>query len=257
MLTGTKEVVSDGANAVAEGAMLPDQPAVIIGLAVILGLVHVGASEIKMIRETNRKWLSVASGVAVAYVFMDILPEIHEAGSILEEGSSSLFVLLGKHIYGLSLVGFLLFYGLEHYILWRRNQSAEPLFKIHVGLFVVYNVVVGYVLAHLHVFGDPHSLGVFTFALGLHFGVNDYNLRLHHQQLYEGYARWFLAAGVILGAGLGLLVEIDLDAALVIAFLAGGIVLFALKHELADPDTARPSYFIGAALLYGTVLLLV
>ena len=68
----------------------------------------------------------------------------------------------------------------------------------------------------------------------------DFGLREHHSDLYERIRRWIIAGGVLISWLLGVAVEIQQRVtALVIAFIAGGIILNVLKEELPGERRAR------------------
>ena len=84
--------------------------------------------------------------------------------------------------------------------------------------------------------------------MALHFVVNDYGLREHHKHRYARIGRWALAAAVLAGSAAGLPVEIPEPAlALVVALLAGGVILNVLKEELPSEREGRFwSFALGA-----------
>jgi hypothetical protein len=104
---------------------------------------------------------------------------------------------------------------------------------------------------------DVRSLVLFAVALGLHFVVNDYGLRQHHGSAYERYGRWVCATGVVTGWAVGATTEVaESHLGLVIAFLAGGVVLNVLKEELPEERESSLSAFLLGASGYAALLLL-
>lgn len=234
-------------------------------LAVCLALVHIFSGKLRFLDVTPRSiWLSGASGVSVAYVFVHILPELSESqetiNRVLDEG----LAFLEHHVYLIALLGLAVFYGLERAaeVSRQRNRKAgegdvtsSGVFWLHISSFAVYNALIGYLLLHRE---QPsiQSLLFFFFAMALHFVVNDYGLREHHKNAYDRIGSWILAAAIIVGWVIGSGTEISEAAiALLFAFLAGGVVLNVLKEELPEE---RQSCFWAFALgtgIYAALLL--
>jgi zinc transporter ZupT len=234
-------------------------------LAVILfALVHIIGGKLRFLAGTPRSyWLSLAGGVSVSYVFLHLLPELSESQEMLADELDGL-AFLEHHVYLIALIGLAVFYGLDRLALTSRRQIREQhadastspgVFWLHISSFAVYNLLIGYLLVHRDVPG-LWSLIVFVMAMALHFVVNDYGLREHHKTAYDRIGRWVLVAAVLVGWGIGLVTEISQAAiAVLIAFLAGGIILNVLKEELPEERQSRFSAFVVGASLYAALLL--
>ena len=62
----------------------------IVGLALAscLGLVHIFASQTQWLSSVpQRWWVSIAGGVSIAYIFLDILPELSHAQTEIQHSS--------------------------------------------------------------------------------------------------------------------------------------------------------------------------
>jgi hypothetical protein len=230
-------------------------------LALGLAVVHLFASKLRFLDVDPRsRWLSMAGGAAVAYVFLHLFPELALAQESLERRGP-----LGNEIYLLAMVGLAAFYGLERAAKFSRHERRKAgeedvpgpgVFWLHVVSFALYNALVGYLLLHRE---DPTRRGLLLFflAMALHFLVNDYGLRKDHRGAYDRSGRWILSAAVLLGWGIGTQVAIgELALALLFAFLAGGIVLNVLKEELPAERESRFSAFVLGAGGYAAILLL-
>ena len=230
-----------------------------------LAIVHLFAGRLRLLDVTPRsRWLSIGSGVSVAYIFVHLLPELTAGQEAVARELGETLDFLEHHVYLLALIGLVVFYGLERTAKnsrKRRRAAGEQdatdagVFWLHIVSFAVYNALIGYLLFHRE---DQSltSLALFFVAMALHFVVNDHGLRAHHKATYQRIGRWALAAAVFLGWGLGLATEIS-EAALgiLLAFLAGGLILNVLKEELPDERDSRFWAFALGAGAYALLLL--
>ncbi|WP_227376405.1 hypothetical protein [Haladaptatus halobius] len=230
-------------------------------LALALATVHVFAGRVRSFQVIPRSyWLSMAGGASVAYVFVHILPELSEGKTVLE-GVVFLARFLERHVYLVALIGFALFYGLERFArAFGRDEGRGGMgiwvFWIHIGSFTAYNALIGYLLVHREETGLA-SLAFFAAAMGLHFVVNDYGLREHHENIYDRFGRWLLAAAVVVGWMVGSTTHINEPAVnTLFAFLAGSIVLNVIKEELPEERESRFWAFALGAAGYTALLLL-
>ena len=232
----------------------------------MLAIVHLVAGSAAAL---GLKWgpraLSAASGVSVAYVFLDLMPDLAEQQTLIER--VGLFPGLDRHIYILALVGLTVSLWVEtasresrrrRRALGEPDQTGTAAFWLSVISFTLLNAAIGYAVASP---GDQvvEPLWMFALAMGLHFLANDHSLVEHHGDRYQRIGRWLLVAGLVAGWLIGTLpaVEIRPDIlALVLAYIAGGTIMNILRHEL--PDTDRSSdvlAFAAAAAVYGILLL--
>lgn len=153
-------------------------------------------------------WLSLAGGVAVAYVFLHILPDLAALGEEL-----SVRLRLGADVaktavFMVGLAGLTAFYGLERLVLARHKTTGvadtpgDRVFWIHLSSFAAYNLLIGYLLVSRAEAGLAELL-LYGFAMGTHFLTTDYGLQSHHRARYDFPGRWILAASVVAGWALG------------------------------------------------------
>lgn len=239
----------------------------IVGLALAscLGLVHIFASQTQWLSSVpQRWWVSIAGGVSIAYIFLDILPELSHAQTEIQHSSIGMIGYLERHVYLLALLGLALFYGLEKLALrsrlYRTEEHGEDctqpgIFWLHIVFFGIYNAILGYLLRESENHGLVACLLLF-FALALHFIVNDVGLREHHKQTYDRIGRWLLAAAIVFGWALGEAFQPNEAAVAAIwALVAGGIILNVLKEELPEEQESHFGMFCAGAALYSAVLL--
>lgn len=233
--------------------------------ACLLAAVHLFASGIPLDRMLARqRWVSLGGGISVAYVFLHLLPELAqhqrtlgEAADALPQAAGHLLAGLDHHAYVIALLGLAVYYGLEQMALRDRKKAQRPegedqtgaaAFWVSICGFTVYNGLIGYLLADEARQG-PGDLYVFTLALGLHLVVNDYALHQHHRKRYRHAGRWILSAAVLAGAAIGLGSTVaPAPVSVLVAFLAGGLILNVLKEELpAERESSFGAFALGAA----------
>ncbi|HEX6615531.1 MAG TPA: hypothetical protein VF046_04440 [Gemmatimonadales bacterium] len=231
----------------------------------VLAAVHVITPSLRFIRGIPRSiWLSIFGGVSVAYVFVHLLPELAEGQERLGRALAS--GVLGvsfaeRHVYLVALFGLAVFYGLERLAKRARSTTdggtGTSVFWIHMGSFGIYNAVVGYLLVR-RPSSSLASLVFFTVAMALHFVVTDYGLTEDHEQAFPRIGRWVLAGAVLAGYVLGLAFELPQPAIdILIAFLAGGVILNVLKEEVPAERQSRFWAFAAGAAGYAFLLLFV
>lgn len=230
----------------------------ILAGAAALAAVHLFAGRLRFLDVVPRsRWLSFASGISVAYVFVHLLPELSAMQEVLRAtfGREASFV---EHpAFLLAAAGLAAFYGLERLAersrAHRRDRhdddaTSARVFWLHIASFALYNVLIGYLLADRR--GEMERYLLFLFAMALHFFVNDFGLREHHKRAYHDRGRWILAVAVVAGALLGETVRVPEYLRLApLAFLGGAVILNVLKEEL---PRERESRFWAFALGLGS-----
>lgn len=238
-----------------------------LSLVFVIGfvLIHLFSKNMKFLTVVPRsRFLSVAGGISVAYVFLHLLPEL---GSYQEELQGATanegLVLLEDHIYLIAMIGLVIFYGLEQLVKSskRNNKEADHrkasagVFWVHIGSFTLYNAVIGYLLIREE-FSGHWGMFFFFIAMGVHFITNDKGLRAAHKEDYDRYGRWLLAAAILGGWAIGTLTEVnEYLISFLVALLAGGVVLNVMKEELPEErESSFGAFCIGLAV-YSALLL--
>ncbi|QGJ70932.1 ZIP Zinc transporter [Planctomycetales bacterium 10988] len=230
--------------------------------ALALSIVHLFGSRLRYLDAIPRaRWLSIAGGVAVAYAILHLLPELQGYRDVLDRaGAEFALPIPGEHaVYLLTLLGLIIFYGLEKLAAKSKQQTPDgkpsgEVFWLHISSYTVYNALLGYLLVRED--RSWQAAVLFCLGIGLHFVVNDYSLREHHQYRYHLVGRWLLAGAILLGWAVGVLTEIhEALTASVIAFLAGGILLNTFKEELPEEQESRFWFFALGAAAYAVILI--
>jgi hypothetical protein len=73
---------------------------------------------------SRRSWISAAAGVSVAYAFVDVLPELAvQNRAIVQAAGNDDILFAEQRIYLLTLVSFVVTYGLQHMVLSTRGGA--------------------------------------------------------------------------------------------------------------------------------------
>jgi hypothetical protein len=236
--------------------------------ALVLAGLHLAAPHIrKLPLVPEHVTASFAGGVAVAYVFLHLLPELSEGSLRLREvlgDDSERTPLLGLEIFTVALAGFVLFYGLERLAErsradGRSGAGAGRVFAVHLSSYCVYNAIIGYTLPLNWRTSVPFAV-LFTVAMGLHFVLSDRGLEEHYGPRFDRPApRLILASAVLLGwAGAAVVSPTStLTVSVLLAFLAGSVLLNVFKEEIPSTRRSHFGWFTGGLVLYAGLLALV
>lgn len=229
----------------------------ITSFLMVLGFaaIHLSSRKLRGIGLIPRSaFLSFAGGISVAYVFLRILPELHE-GQIYFKNSETTFLGI-ESIYLISLIGLVLFYALERYTKLEKSESHHNLcFWLHIVTFSLYNALIGFILHHEEESGIQAALAYFV-AMGAHFLVNDIGLRMSYKKLYRTEGAWILALSIVVGWALGLFIEpSEMLIFTILAFLSGGIILNVMKEELPEERESKLLAFLLGVGVNGGILI--
>jgi len=207
----------------------------------------------------ERSAISFGAGVATAYVFVHVMPELSSARHVFAESSSLPLRYEGMSIFYVSLIGFLVFYGLDH-LRKRAHQSMEreqvtTAFKISIGGYAAYVGLMAYLLVD-NLEDTPRSVALFALAVAVHFTGVDHALHEEYGAVYRRIGRFVLAAMSLIGWGVGVLVDLPRPIlALMIAFISGAVIMNSSITELPAESKGRFLPFMVGGLAYGLILL--
>ncbi len=213
----------------------------------------------RWVARDERSIVSFGAGVATAYVFVHVMPELNSARHALAESSSLSLRYEGMAIFYVALIGFMIFYGLDH-LRKRLHTSSETEqvgagFKISIGGFAAYVGLMAYLLVH-NLEDTPRSVALFALAIAVHFLGVDHSLREEYGASYQRIGRFVLAAMSLLGWGVGMLVTLPRSVlALVVAFISGAVIMNSSITELPTESKGRFLPFLYGGLGYGLILL--
>ncbi|MGB7786717.1 MAG: hypothetical protein WBL27_11495 [Salinimicrobium sp.] len=233
----------------------------------LLCLTHIFTQKLRLTSIPRSKWLSVAGGISVAYIFLAAFPELNE---IQKEVSETKIIgwerISEMEVFLLSLIGLTFFYGLENRTRKSYESDRAPnkgkkkninIFWVHVSSFAVYNAIIGYLLLNREE-ESIQSFLLYAIAMAFHFVVTDHGLEDHFSKSYRTKGRWILVSSIFLGWLISLFVEIpEVYIGIIFSFLAGGVIMNVLKEELPKERESNLLAFCSGVVLYGAILILV
>jgi hypothetical protein len=210
--------------------------------ALVLASVYILGHKLRA-RLGRRRWVSIAAGVSVSTIFLDLLPEISESQARFSASSQRGAALFPEQaIYLAVMLGFVLFYGLEY--MATESPSGEggaggSLFSLRIAAFAGYSGIIAYLLVH-STWDDAPSLFAYSLAMAFHFLLVGYSLAGQPRELYESRGRWILALAVIAGWSIGILTSIPEQwLARAAGFVSGGVIMNSLVVELPASRRCR------------------
>jgi hypothetical protein len=213
----------------------------------------------------RRRYISAAAGISVAYVFVDVLPELEfQRKVVVKAADGQELPFAEQRIYLLALLSFVVMYGLQHMVLVNRDRrrgtiaagDADWLYWLQLGSYVAYSTLIGYLLVDRAERGAL-ALTAYTFAMAVHFLIVDHSLAEEHGRTYGSRGRWLLAASAFAGWCIALLEPLpDVVVARLFAVLAGGVVITSLRAELPDDRVGRFWPFCLGAVIFAVFLML-
>lgn len=209
----------------------------------------------------GRTFISFAGGVAVAYVFLHMLPNLVEYNKPIGRflmNNEWLTPFTELVIYIVALFGFLIYYGLD--LLAERYRDSghddEMVYGLHLGMFCLYNFLITYTMS-LRAQTSITATALFTFAMALHFVLTDRKFCRFYSDRFNHLGRFLLICALLVGWFVSVLFDPVnvIVAALMLAFLAGSVLLNVFREEL--PATGLTSYFwFSFGVLFITAILL-
>jgi hypothetical protein len=222
----------------------------VLGTITLLAAVHVAYGALLSRFERQSKWLlQFSAGVALAYVFIYLLPKIGDATGYIAAQGDRVHDFGVYRLYLFLLAGFLSYYAVD-FLEFRGTRASAARLTLHTAGFCIYNALVGFSVYHL----PRNHDGAFLLAalvLALHFFGINHLLHDWHGRQFERIIRWLLVASLLTGAALGGVLEYRNDLAIMaIAFIGGAIMMNAIRIKLPEPQDARlMPLLLGATLV--------
>jgi hypothetical protein len=207
------------------------------------------------------KWGSAAAGIAIAYVFVHILPELAESQRYFSEAARRRVPFLEFDVYLAALAGFLVFYGMDDRphgtgSAEGEGKSAATRCRLRLAAHAGYAGLASYLLFRGAAV-ELRALLLYGFAIAMHFVAMDHDLRRDLGAAYELRGRWALAGAAVAGWALGMVSPAPRPVlAPALGFLAGAVVINSALAELPSAREGQFWRFCLGAVGYALVLVL-
>ena len=224
-----------------------------------------------MLHRPGSKWrrglLSFSAGAAVAYIFVHLSPELYLTRDEFIKETAHLSLSFHELWINLAtMLGFVVFYGLEQFIVGSKEESDKgdhtelgennTLFRIHIGVFGVYALLVSYLLVRSLEKGFV-PIWFYAAAMSFHFLTVGNSLHREYKALYDRVGTGILSAFTLIGWGLGVMIELPKPVvSILFGFIAGGVIVNTMISELPREKEGRFGPFLSGAICYTALLLL-
>jgi len=236
-----------------------------LGMIVLVG-VHMFTPRFLFLQGQAGPWISASAGVAIAYVFIDILPLLaSQQAKLMQTPHTGWLRYLEHHAYMVAMAGFVFHYGIALNRRAMLGRSPERVGESsdfsRSGFTIVSSLAYSFLIAYL--LGEKWDHGsepgiIFALAMSLHFVGLNYLSYEDDPVLYRRWLRYELAIATVAGWLLGIFTAVsDQVFLLAFSFLAGGIIVVAMAVELPRIQPSRIDFlaFLGAALSFSGLLL--
>ena len=230
----------------------------------LLMLVHVLVGRMHFLEQ--ERWRSVGAGVAISYVFLNVLPHLSSKQYALQDTvGTGLGAFLEHHAYLLALAGFVLYFGLAGVAKVSRTSQTvmeepckpHPVVRIVVLALAVYCFLVGYLIGE-QLDHRYEPVIIFALAMTIHMAGVDHTVHDRYPKLYDNIFRYVLATATFVGWLLGIVTTVpDIIFALVFSFVVGTIIIMAFLYELPVVMEGRRYWLFVSGVIGFSALLLI
>jgi hypothetical protein len=204
-------------------------------------------------------WLSVAAGTALAYVFTYLLPKLAIIQQEIVEFQGPFSGFLRQQAYLLALLGLLVLFTVEKAAERMPRETDLKLSRgllLQVVIYGIYSVQLGYLLASFRQ-PDVATYVLAAVILGAHLMGIDHHIEHRHPHTFSAVLRWAFAACCIVGWAIGVFTD-GFEHAVMLSntFVAGGIIVLAVREELRDQHSTLLPFFAAVVLASAGIITL-
>jgi zinc transporter ZupT len=212
-----------------------------------------------------RRVVSFSAGIAIAYVFMNFLPELSGASELFLEHTRDLPYPFPQHwVYGASLLGFVLFYGIEYISIPKLSsvdgqKAQESLtekarFFVTIVAYSLYTGLICYLLVR-SLEGGYANEALYTVAMALHFLSLRYSLWNEYEDMFGRWGKNILGVSCLVGWLVAVFLPQPATVIItLLGFISGGVIMNTMIAELPRENQGRFLYFFLGAALYAGLL---
>lgn len=212
----------------------------------------------------RRRFLSFAAGISVGYTFVHVLPALGRIQGIVARSPDALGAPFPEHsVYLWAMAGFMVFYGLET-MTARSARTAEGAAGedaaapwkpwVHMSGFALYAWLLTYVLAWTG--KSALALCLYVAAMGMHLFPVACGLSHEYKTVYDRRGAVLLALASLTGWACGVVLTVPRTVlVMLVAVVAGGVIVNAMIAELPKEKEGRFGSFLAGAAVYAALLL--
>ena len=204
--------------------------------------------------------LSVSAGVGVTYVFLALLPKLAEVQASLDPSKSEeVSLTAGLHAYLAALAGFIIFLMIARKGFFEDakgpGQGTSVGEILVFAVFAIYYAQIGFLLGEWPIDNWLAYLALIL-AFGMHLVGINYHLWKRFPRRYPKALRWLFAVCLLVGWGASVFAE-ELSSIVKLStmFVAGGIMITAIREEIPSQKDANILYFFVSVI--ATTILIV
>ena len=187
-------------------------------------------------------WFSFSGGLAVSYVFVYLLPTLHQEQYAIDDKYRAL--TMESEIYILGLIGVVSFL-LIQVIVRRHDVSQRASFYTAVAFYTVYNAMISFTVLSADISGVQAVF--YSFAIGLHIIAVAHDMYREFPVEYSRTGRFIMAGGIVVGWVFALTIDLNpLVKAIIFAIISGAMIFNVFKNELPhEREIHFPTFVIG------------
>lgn len=206
----------------------------------------------------GRAFISFAAGTSVAYVFLDMLPNLVEYNKPIGQfliANFHLTRLTELAIYIFTLLGFGVFYGLD-LLAESYQKNDNRLYVLHLLMFGVYNFLITYTMS-LRVDVSLLATILFTLTMALHFVLGDQKFCRLYPLRFDRWGRFILIFCLFMGWLFSVIFDPVnvLVLAFLTSFLAGSVLFNVFREELPSSNLSSYPWFVLGVFMISICLL--
>lgn len=207
----------------------------------------------------ERSLLSFSAGMALAYVFVRVMPELNHAKDEFLKVTLIPHYFNGMIEYVVAMLGFLFFYTTDSLSKAARLAAAKdaphPEFDLKMIGFTGYVCLISYLLVN-NLERSALAAAAYAVAMGVHFLSFDQGFRRERGAGYARRGHLLLAGAALVGWGLGVTIPMPPNG-LMLGFLSGGVIVNTAILELPTSANGKMWPFIAGALVYSILLIII
>ena len=209
----------------------------------------------------RRRALSAAAGASVAYIFVNLLPEIETIAMMFHHEAKSFLPYEGAYGVNLAMMlGFVFFYGLDEMRPLPTGSTEKNRDRVAFWVQILgyggYICLIGYLLVR-SLAEEELSRLLYAVSMSMHFSLIGFGLRDVHKEDYDRIGRYVLAGFCLAGWLVGTIVELPkFVVMLLFGFVSGGVLSVTGIVELPKGEEGRFIPFLSGAVAYAAFLII-